>query len=113
VPKERREVLEANTGVLKELAMREAQLSAKVAQAKEDALKIVSEAEAKAKELLHKCESDVQALEAEYKQKRESEEKSIFEAGVSAAKLAADSLKAAASGKIAGAVQQIVSKVLP
>jgi vacuolar-type H+-ATPase subunit H len=105
--------LEANTGVLKELAMREAQLSAKVTQAKEDALKIVSEAEAKAKEVLHKCEADVQALEAEYKQKRESEEKSIFEAGLGAAKVAAEAVKAAASGKIAGAVQQIVSKVLP
>jgi vacuolar-type H+-ATPase subunit H len=105
--------LEANTGVLKELAMREAQLSAKVAQAKEDALKIVSEAEAKAKELLRICESDVQALEAEYKQKRESEEKSIFEAGLGAAKQAAEAVRAAASGKIAGAVQQIVSKVLP
>ena len=53
MPHERRKeegVLEANTGVLKELAMREAQLSAKVAQVKEDALKIVSDAESKRSE---------------------------------------------------------------
>lgn len=105
--------MEANTGVLKELAMREAQLTAKVAQAKEDALKIVSEAESKAKELLAKAEADVGAMEAEYKQKRESEEQSIFEAGLAAARSAAESVQAAASSKIAGAVQTIVSKVLP
>jgi vacuolar-type H+-ATPase subunit H len=105
--------LEANTGVLKELAMREAQLTAKVAQVKEDALKIVSDAESKAKDLLAKAEADANVLEAEYKQKREGEEKSIFEAGMSAAKSAADAVSSAAAGKIAGAVQVIVSKVLP
>jgi vacuolar-type H+-ATPase subunit H len=113
VQKERREVLEANTGVLKELAMREAQLSAKVAQAKEDAQKIIAEAEAKAKELLHKAEADGTALEAEYKARRESEEKSIFEAGLQAAQVAAQAISSAAGGKVAGAVQHIVSKVLP
>ncbi len=106
-------VLEANTGVLKELAMREAQLMAKVSQVKEDALKLVSDAESKAKQVLAKAEADVSALEAEYKQKREGEEKSIFEAGIAAAKTAADAVSSAAAGKIAGAVQVIVSKVLP
>lgn len=105
--------MEANTGVLKELAMREAQLSAKVALAKEDALKMITEAEGKAKELLVKAEADVGAMENEYKQKRESEEQSIFEAGMSAAKSAAEAVKTAAAGKIAGAVQAIVAKVLP
>ncbi len=105
--------MEANTGVLKELAMREAQLMAKVSQVKEDALKLVSDAESKAKELLAKADADVNALEAEYKQKREGEEKSIFEAGIAAAKMTADAVSSAAAGKIAGAVQVIVSKVLP
>ncbi len=105
--------MEANTGVLKELAMREAQLMAKVTQAKEDAQKIVSDAESKAKDVLSKAESDVGILETEYKQKRESEEKSIFEAGIAAAKSAADAVSSAAAGKIVGAVQTIVSKVLP
>ena len=105
--------MEANTGVLKELAMREAQLSAKVAQAKEDALKIVGEAESRAKEVLAKAEADVGVLEAEYKQKREGEEKSILEAGLAAARSAAEGILSASAGKLGTAVQTIVAKVLP
>jgi vacuolar-type H+-ATPase subunit H len=105
--------LETNTGVLKELATREAQLTTKVSSARDEAQKIIADAEAKAKDILAKADGDARALETEYKQKRETEEKAILEAGMTAAKSAADTVKSAAGGKIAGAVKTIVAKVLP
>ncbi len=105
--------MEANTGVLKELATREAQLTTKVSGARDEAQRMIADAEAKAKDILAKAEADARALESDYKQKRDSEEKAILEAGVAAARSAADAVKAAASGKIAVAVKAIVSKVLP
>jgi vacuolar-type H+-ATPase subunit H len=114
--RERRDILEATgtkSGVLKELATREAQLTAKVASAHDEAQKIVADAEAKAKDILAKAEADVRALEIEYKQKRETEEKAILDAGIAAARTAADAVKSTASGKIASAVKTIVAKVLP
>jgi vacuolar-type H+-ATPase subunit H len=111
--KERRDILETNTGVLKELATREAQLTSKVSSARDEAQKIVADAEAKAKDILAKAEGDARALEVEYKQKREAEEKAILDAGMATAKSAAEAVKTAASGKIAGAVKAIVAKVLP
>jgi vacuolar-type H+-ATPase subunit H len=100
--------LESSTGVLSELAKREQALSSKV-----EAAKRLSDAEAKAKELLSKAESDVKTLADEFKARREAEEKSILESGAMAAKSAADAAKSAALSKVADAVKTIVGRVLP
>ncbi len=105
--------MEANTGVLKDLANREAALTQKVEAAKADALKIVADAETKAREILARAETDAASLEAEFKAKSGVEEKNILESGVAAARSAADAAKVAAQSKIADAVKTIVSKVLP
>ena len=56
--------MEANTGILKDLASREAALTLRVEAAKAEALKIVAEAEVKAKDAFSKAQSDASALEA-------------------------------------------------
>ena len=109
----RRQGLESSTGVLIELAKREQALSSKVEAAKIEAAKLISDAEAKAKELLSKAESDVKTLADEFKARREAEEKSILESGAMAAKSAADAAKSAALSKVADAVKTIVGRVLP
>jgi vacuolar-type H+-ATPase subunit H len=105
--------LEANTGVLKDLANREAALTQKVEAARGEALKIVADAESRAREILARAETDATALEAEFKARSGVEEKSILESGVAAARTAADSARASAHAKIADAVKTIVAKVIP
>ena len=105
--------MESSTGVLIELAKREQALSSKVEAAKIEAAKLISDAEAKAKELLSKAESDVKTLADEFKARRDAEEKSILESGAMAAKSAADAAKSAALSKVADAVKTIVGRVLP
>jgi vacuolar-type H+-ATPase subunit H len=92
------ENLESSTGVLKELAAREQALSSKVAAAKD----IIAQANA-----------DAAKMTAEYRAKRETEEKSILDSTLSSAKSAAEGLRATAESKVADAVKHIVSKVLP
>jgi vacuolar-type H+-ATPase subunit H len=111
--KEGRQGLESSTGVLSELAKREQALSSKVEAAKVEAAKLISDAEAKAKELLGKAESDVKTLTDEFKVRREAEEKNILESGAVAARSAADAAKSAALTKVADAVKTIVGRVLP
>lgn len=105
--------MEANTGILKDLASREAALTLRVEAAKAEALKVIAEAEVKAKEAFTKAQSDASALEAEYRTRRESEAESILKGGMSAARATADAARAAAQSKIADAVKVIVAKVLP
>ena len=105
--------MEANTGILKDLASREAALTLRVEAAKAEALKVIAEAEVKAKDAFLKAQSDASALEAEYRTRREGEAESILKAGMSAAKASADAARAAAQSKIADAVKVIVAKVLP
>ena len=105
--------MEANTGILKDLASREAALTQKVEAAKAEAQRIVAEAEVKAKDAFAKAQSDASALEAEFRSRRESEAKGIMESGLSAARASAEAVQAQAQGKIAAAVRTIVAKVLP
>ncbi len=105
--------MESSTGVLSELAKREQALSSKVEAAKVEAAKLISDAEAKAKDVLGKAESDVRTLSDEFKARREAEEKNILESGAIAARSAADAAKSAALGKVADAVKTIVGRVLP
>jgi vacuolar-type H+-ATPase subunit H len=105
--------LESSTGVLSELAKREQALSGKVEAAKIEAAKLISDAEAKAKDVLAKAESDAKALTDEFKARREAEEKSILESGSMAAKSAADAAKLASLAKVGDAVKTIVGRVLP
>jgi vacuolar-type H+-ATPase subunit H len=111
--KEGRQGLESSTGVLSELAKREQALSSKVEAAKVEAAKLISDAEAKAKDVLGKAEADVKTLAEEFKSRREAEEKHILESGAVAARSAADAAKSAALGKVADAVKTIVGRVLP
>lgn len=105
--------MEANTGILKDLANREAALTQKVEAAKAEAQRIVAEAEVKAKDAFVKAQSDASGLEAEFRSRRDSETKGILESGLSAARAAAEAVHAGAQGKIAAAVKSIVAKVLP
>lgn len=105
--------MESSTGVLSELAKREQALSSKVEAAKVEAAKLISDAEAKAKDVLAKAESDVKTLSDEFKARREAEEKNILESGAIAARSAADAAKSAALGKVVDAVKTIVGRVLP
>ena len=105
--------MEANTGILKDLASREAALTQKVEAAKAEALKVIAEAELKAKDAFLRAQSDASALEAEYRARRESEAEGILKAGMSAAKASADAARASAQSKIADAVKVIVARVLP
>ena len=105
--------MEANTGILKDLASREAALIQKVEAAKAEAQKIMANAEVKAKDAFLKAQSDASALEAEFRARRESEAKGILESGMSAARTTAEAVQAQAQGKIALAVKTIVAKVLP
>lgn len=105
--------MEANTGILKDLASREAALTLKVEAAKAEAQKIIADAEVKAKDAFVKAQSDAAALEAEFRVRRDSEAKGILESGLSAARAAAEAVQAQAQGKIAAAVKAIVTKVLP
>ena len=77
--------MEANTGILKDLASREAALTQKVEAAKAEALKVIAEAEVKAKDAFAKAQSDASALEAEYLTRRESEAEGFLKGGMSAA----------------------------
>jgi vacuolar-type H+-ATPase subunit H len=106
-------MMESSTGVLKELAAREQSLSGKVTKAREDAAKLIADAEAQAKDIIVKAEAEAAKMTADYKQRRESEEKTILETTLEGAKSAAASLKAAAETKVADAVKHIVSSVLP
>jgi vacuolar-type H+-ATPase subunit H len=105
--------LEANTGVLRDLASREAALTQKVEAARTEAQRIIADAETKAAELVRKAQTDAAALEAEFKVRRDNEVKAISESGLSAARSTADAAKTAAQGRIADAVRVIVGKVLP
>jgi vacuolar-type H+-ATPase subunit H len=107
------EGLESSTGVLKELAAREQALSGKVVAAREEAINIVAAAEARAKELIAQAEAEAARMTAEYRSRRESEEKTILETTLAAARSAADGLRSAAEAKVPDAVKHIVSKVLP
>lgn len=99
--------------VLKELASREQALSARVAEARAQAERVVAEAEAKAKQILAQADADAKALAAEYRARREAEEKSITEAALSSARTAADNARAGAEGRVPEAVRHIVRRVLP
>ena len=105
--------MEANTGVLKDLANRESALTQKVESAESEAQKIIADAELRARDIMAKAQGEAVTLEAEYKARREAEGKTILESGVAAARSTADAAKAAAQGKIADAVKAIVSRVLP
>lgn len=105
--------MESSVEVLKELASREQALSGKVVAARDEAAKIVANAEAKAREILAQAETEAAKLTTEQRAKREAEEKSILETSLATAKSAAEGLRSAAEAKVADAVKHIVSKVLP
>ena len=105
--------MESSTGVLKDLAAREQVLTGKVAAARDEAARIISEAEAKAKALLSQAEAEALKMTSEYRDRLKAEEQGILETTRTSAKTAADGLRAAAESKVGEAVKLIVSKVLP
>jgi vacuolar-type H+-ATPase subunit H len=105
--------MESSVGVLQELAKREQALSGKVQTAHDEATKLIADAEDRAKATVAKAEADAKALEAEYRTKREGEEKSILESSLTGARAAAQSATSAAQAKVADAVKLVVSRVIP
>jgi vacuolar-type H+-ATPase subunit H len=105
--------MESSVGVLQELAKREQALSGKVQAAHDEATKLIADAEERAKATLTKAEADAKALEIEYRNKREAEEKSILETSLTGARAAATAATSAAQAKVADAVKLVVSKVIP
>ena len=105
--------MESSVGVLQELAKREQALSGKVQVAHDEATKLIADAEDRAKASVAKAEADAKALEAEYRTKREGEEKSILEASLTGARAAAQDAASAAQAKVAEAVKLVVSRVIP
>ena len=105
--------MESSVGVLQELAKREQALSGKVQVAHDEATKLIADAEDRAKATVSKAEADAKALEAEYRTKREGEEKNILEASLTGARAAAQDAASAAQAKVAEAVKLVVSRVIP
>jgi vacuolar-type H+-ATPase subunit H len=105
--------MESSVGVLQELAKREQALSGKVQTARDEAAKLILDAEDRAKTMVAKAEADAKALEVDYRTKREGEEKSILETSLTGARAAAQTAASAAQAKVAEAVKLVVSKVIP
>jgi vacuolar-type H+-ATPase subunit H len=105
--------MESSGGVLQDLAKREQVLSGKVQAARDQVASLIADAEGKAKAILAKADADAKALEAEYRVKREAEEKSILETSLSGARAAAQAASSAAQAKVADAVKLVISKVIP
>jgi vacuolar-type H+-ATPase subunit H len=105
--------MESSGGVLQDLAKREQVLSGKVQAARDQVASLIADAEGKAKAILAKADADAKALEADYRVKREAEEKSILETSLSGARAAAEAASGAAQAKVADAVKLVISKVIP
>jgi V/A-type H+-transporting ATPase subunit G/H len=105
--------LESSDRVLKDLAAREQALSSRVAAAREEAARILAEADAKARAVLLDAEAKARALTDEYHARQAAEESAIREQALQAANAAASQSRSNAEGRIPQAVRLIVERVLP
>lgn len=105
--------MDSTDKVLKDLAAREQALSARVDAAREEAQRILLEADAKAASILAEAEARARALAEDYRARQAAEESAIREASLAAANAAAGQATDEAGARVSGAVKLIVERVLP
>ncbi len=105
--------MDVSSKILNELAQREAALDAQIEAAREEAKRVVAQAESQAAQIMQQAEAQAKQLAAEHEQRLSAEVAQIRDAAGADARTQAQATRDRAEGKLGHAVETIMRAVLP